>query len=129
VLDARCEGGPLWLVADPARVSQILHNLVMNAIKYTDPGGFIRLRVRREGGEAVVVIEDNGIGMSQEMQARLFRLFEQDPAAQGRTGGGLGIGLALVREFVERHGGTVTGTSAGPGMGSCFTIRLPLTGI
>jgi len=73
----------------------------------------------------VITVSDNGIGFDRDMQRRLFVLFSQDKAAMGRAAGGMGIGLALVREFVERHGGTVTGESGGPGKGSRFTVRIP----
>jgi PAS domain S-box-containing protein len=116
---------PLWLDADPVRITQILANLLTNAAKYTDAGGEIRFAVAREADQAVVTVSDNGIGFSPEMAERLFSLFSQDERAQSRASGGLGIGLALVREFVERHGGTVEAHSAGPDKGSRFTVRLP----
>src|SRR6185437_8393942 len=92
---------------------------------HLDPGGRIVLTTRREGGQAVVSVKDNGIGFAPEMAPRLFTLFAQAENAAHRDGGGLGIGLALVREFVERHGGTVQARSDGPLLGSEFTVRLP----
>jgi two-component system, OmpR family, sensor histidine kinase VicK len=124
-LQADIPGEALPMHADPVRIAQILDNLLANAAKYTDPGGKIALAVRREGAMGVVHVSDNGIGFSPEFQQRLFRLFSQDEAT-ARASGGLGIGLALVREFVERHGGSVSATSPGPGHGSRFTVRLPL---
>jgi PAS domain S-box-containing protein len=117
---------PLWLDADPVRIAQVVSNLLTNAAKYTDPRGVISLATRREGSQAVVEVVDNGIGFDAEMHERLFVLFSQARDAQNRAAGGLGIGLALVREFVERHGGTVAGESGGPGKGSRFVVRLPL---
>jgi PAS domain S-box-containing protein len=115
----------LFLEADPVRITQVMANLLTNAAKYTDPGGRITLETRREGDYAVIDVTDNGIGFDEDMRGRLFVLFSQDRNALARAAGGLGIGLALVREFVERHGGTVTAESPGPGRGSRFTVRLP----
>ncbi|HEX8200300.1 MAG TPA: ATP-binding protein, partial [Isosphaeraceae bacterium] len=113
---------PLWLEADPVRLVQVLANLLTNAAKYTDPGGRIALEATDEaGGSLVLRVRDSGIGIAPEMLARVFDLFAQ----AGPTAGGLGIGLALVKSLVERHGGTITATSAGPGRGSEFTVRLP----
>jgi PAS domain S-box-containing protein len=117
---------PMWLDADPVRIVQILTNLLTNAAKYTDPGGKLGLAVRKLGNEAVIRVSDNGVGFSAEMKPRLFTLFSQAENAVTRAAGGLGIGLALVREFVERHGGTVEAASPGADLGSIFTIRLPL---
>ena len=117
---------PLPMDADPVRIAQILSNLIANAAKYTDPGGKIDLVMQREGSTGVVHVCDNGIGFPADFQRRLFTLFSQDDAATARAAGGLGIGLALVREFVERHGGSVAASSPGPGRGSRFTVRLPL---
>jgi PAS domain S-box-containing protein len=119
------EEGDIWLDADPVRVQQIVANLLVNAAKYTDRGGRIELRARREGSQAVITVADNGIGFAPEMAPRLFQLFSQADGAFERAAGGLGIGLALVREFVERHGGSVQATSEGPSLGSQFTVRLP----
>jgi len=125
VLELHLDPEPLWLEGDPVRLQQIVANVLVNAGKYTDPGGRIVLTTRREGGEAVVSVKDNGIGFAPEMAPRLFTLFAQAENAAHRDGGGLGIGLALVREFVERHGGTVQARSDGPLLGSEFTVRLP----
>ena len=122
------EKDPIWLHADPVRVTQIFTNLLTNAAKYTDDGGDIVLSSRREGDRAVVSVRDTGIGFSPDMRDRLFTLFSQDAKAVERAAGGLGIGLALVREFVERHGGTVEAHSAGHGHGSEFVVKLPVAG-
>jgi PAS domain S-box-containing protein len=115
----------LRLEADPVRLTQILTNLLTNAAKYTDRGGQIQLRAWREGGSIAIAVRDNGIGISPEMAPRLFSLFSQAAPALNRSEGGLGIGLALVKGFVEKHGGTVEVHSEGPGKGSEFVVRLP----
>jgi len=113
------------LEVDPVRLSQVFSNLLINAAKYTDPGGHIQLRAAREGSDIVVTIRDNGIGISADMMPRLFAMFSQAQAALGRSEGGLGIGLSLVRGLVTLHGGSVEARSDGPGCGSEFTVRLP----
>ncbi|HEX3129552.1 MAG TPA: sensor histidine kinase [Thermoanaerobaculia bacterium] len=119
---------PLPLHADVTRLEQALGNLVRNAAKYTEPGGHIEVSARREDGEAVVRVKDDGIGISPELLPRIFDLFIQGEQSLDRSGGGLGIGLTLVRRLIEMHGGRVEARSAGPGQGSEFTVRLPLEG-
>jgi signal transduction histidine kinase len=116
---------PLPLDADPIRLRQVITNLLNNAAKYTDPGGQVELRAGREGDRAVIRVRDNGVGIPPEMLPRIFELFTQVEGSRERSDGGLGIGLALVKRLVELHGGTVTASSAGPGQGSEFTVRLP----
>jgi signal transduction histidine kinase len=116
---------PVWLHADPARLEQVFVNLLSNAAKYTDAGGDIGLFVEREEGEAIVRIRDSGIGIAPDVLPHVFDLFVQADPSSRRADAGLGIGLALVRSLVERHGGRVTAASAGPGHGSEFTVRLP----
>jgi PAS domain S-box-containing protein len=116
----------LRLVADPMRLAQVLANLLVNAAKYTDPGGRIELEARRKGGELVIAVRDNGMGISAEMMPRVFTLFAQASPALERSEGGLGIGLALVRGLLELHGGTVSAHSGGVGQGSEFLVRLPI---
>jgi len=116
---------PVWLQADPARLEQVFVNLLLNAAKYTDAGGDVELFVEQEEVEAIVRIRDSGIGIATEVLPRVFGLFVQADPSSGRTEAGLGIGLALVRSLVERHGGRVTAASAGTGHGSEFTVRLP----
>jgi PAS domain S-box-containing protein len=118
---------PLYLVADPTRLSQMILNLLNNAAKYTPPGGSISLAAEREGDEAVIVVRDSGIGIPGEHLDSVFEMFSQLAPALDRSQGGLGIGLALVRGLAELHGGTVAAFSDGPGKGSEFVIRLPLT--
>jgi PAS domain S-box-containing protein len=115
----------LRLEADPVRLTQILSNLLTNAAKYTDRGGQIQLHAWREGGSIAISVRDNGIGISPELAPRLFSLFAQAASALNRSEGGLGIGLALVKGFVEKHGGTVEVHSEGTNQGSEFVVRLP----
>jgi signal transduction histidine kinase/ActR/RegA family two-component response regulator len=112
--------------ADPARLEQIVANLLDNALKYTPPGGRIEVTVRREGDEAVLSVSDTGVGLTPEMRTRIFDPFAQERRVLDRAQGGLGLGLPLVRRLVRLHGGTVTASSPGPGQGSTFAVRLPL---
>jgi PAS domain S-box-containing protein len=116
---------PVKIEADRQRVVQIIVNLLNNAVRYTPPGGSIWLKTTVETGHAVMRVEDTGEGIALEMQPRIFDLFTQGRTVAGR-GGGLGIGLALVKELVAAHGGIVTVRSEGVGRGSEFTVRLPL---
>lgn len=116
---------PLHLRADPVRITQVFANLLNNAAKYTDPGGQIALHARAEDDDVVVTVRDNGLGISPAMLPRLFDLFTQVRHTQDRAQGGLGIGLSLVRNLVERHGGSVQARSEGLGHGSEFVVRLP----
>lgn len=117
---------PIVLEADPIRLVQILCNLLDNASKYTPGGGEISLSASIEEETVVIRIADNGIGISAEALDSVFELFAQDTHATGFNSQGLGIGLTVVKELVESHGGTVTVNSAGVGLGSEFVIGLPL---
>ncbi|HYH65070.1 MAG TPA: ATP-binding protein, partial [Urbifossiella sp.] len=117
---------PVRLEADPARLEQVLANLLNNAVKYTDPGGRVWLTARREGGEVVLRVRDTGAGIAADMLPRIFEPFVQADRVLHQSQGGLGIGLTLVRRLVEMHGGSVTAHSDGPGKGSEFVVRLPL---
>ncbi|MBO4122400.1 response regulator [Cupriavidus gilardii] len=115
---------------DPVRLAQAVANLLTNAARYTDIGGEIVLSAQRDGdgdgdGDIVIRVRDNGIGIGAEMLPHLFDLFYQGPRKIDRQQGGLGIGLALVKNLIELHGGSVAAASEGPGHGSAFTIRLP----
>ena len=118
---------PLHVDADPRRVEQVLANLLVNASKYSDPGTEIRLEVRSDAEEAVIEVSDHGFGIDPQMIERIFEPFMQAPRRDGGPlAGGLGIGLTLVRQLAELHGGSAVARSAGLGRGSTFTIRLPL---
>jgi signal transduction histidine kinase len=117
--------GVLLLEADEARLAQVIANLLTNAAKYTPPEGHIFLAARREGGEIVVEVRDDGNGIAPELLPRVFDLFVQGRQPVDRGNGGLGIGLALVRSLVQLHGGSVSARSPGLDKGSVFTVRLP----
>jgi PAS domain S-box-containing protein len=116
---------PVWVNGDPTRLEQVATNLLRNALEYTPAGGRIRVSVKAEDGDAVLRVEDSGVGISADLLARVFDLFVQDKRALDRPGGGLGIGLTLTRRLVELHGGAVVAASPGRGQGSVFTVRLP----
>jgi CheY-like chemotaxis protein len=115
----------VWVDADETRLEQIVTNLLDNALKFTPEEGAVTVRVRADGRDAVLEVQDTGAGMSAELIGAAFDLFVQGAQAPDRRQGGLGIGLTLVRHLVERHGGTVVAESAGPGRGSVLTVRLP----
>ena len=117
---------PIAVDGDPVRLGQILANLLNNAAKYTPQGGRITVTAQKRDGRAVVSVRDNGVGISAEMLGRVFDLFTQGSAAAFEGRAGLGIGLTLVRQLVELHGGTVEAFSEGLGKGSEFVITLPL---
>jgi signal transduction histidine kinase/ActR/RegA family two-component response regulator len=116
---------PVWVTGDPARIEQIVTNLLVNAARYTRSGGEIRIRVAREGDEAVLEVSDNGQGIAPENLSRVFELFFQAEATGERSTGGLGVGLTLVQRLVRLHGGDVTAESKGRGADASFTVRLP----
>lgn len=116
---------PVMLMVDPLRLSQSLSNLLTNSAKYMDEGGHIILRAALSAEELILSVKDTGIGIEPEAQAGLFEMFSQVKSAMARSDGGLGIGLSLVKGLVQLHGGTIDVESAGSGLGSEFTIRLP----
>ncbi|HKI01239.1 MAG TPA: HAMP domain-containing sensor histidine kinase [Thermoanaerobaculia bacterium] len=118
---------PLLVEADAVRVQQIVWNLLQNAVKFTPEGGRVTVRLERQGNEAQLVVEDTGQGLAPEFLPDLFEMFRQEDARMNRWHGGLGIGLALVRQLVEQHGGRVRAESDGPDRGSRFTVWLPLS--
>jgi PAS domain S-box-containing protein len=117
---------PLRILADATRCEQVLVNLLNNAAKFTDRGGNITLSAERRGGEVVLRVRDDGMGISPELLPRVFDLFVQGERTLERAQGGLGIGLTLVKSLVEMHGGAVEARSEGAGRGSEMVIRLPL---
>jgi signal transduction histidine kinase/ActR/RegA family two-component response regulator len=119
---------PLMVDGDSTRLAQVIGNLLNNAAKYTEPGGRISLTVAREDRDAVIRVADNGVGIAPESLAGIFDMFVQVGQSPGRVQTGLGVGLTLVRQLVELHGGTVTARSDGLGKGSEFAVRLPLAG-
>jgi signal transduction histidine kinase len=126
--EVRVPPEPILLTADLTRLAQVISNLLINAAKYTGPDGHIQLSAVEAGGEVVVRVKDDGIGIAPEHLARVFEMFTQVPSAKGGSQGGLGIGLCLARGLVEMHGGQLSACSAGLGQGSEFVVRVPLTG-
>lgn len=116
----------LWVRGDPVRLSQIVSNLLLNAAKFTPPGGVIGLSAQRAGDNVILRLADNGIGIAADSIDAIFGLFAQSGHAPDRVQDGLGIGLSLVRNLVELHGGQVSVNSSGVGQGSTFEIVLPL---
>jgi signal transduction histidine kinase len=125
-LTIESDAAPIWLEADPTRLSQVISNLLNNAAKYTPAGGRIWLRAYSDARAAVVSVSDNGVGISPEMLPRIFELFTQVETSLPQARGGLGIGLALVQRLVAMHGGAIEAASDGEGKGSTFTVRLPI---
>ncbi|HWH41007.1 MAG TPA: PAS domain-containing protein [Usitatibacter sp.] len=120
------EPGLPMIDGDPVRLSQIVANLVTNAAKYTDPGGSIDVRVERAGQGIAIRVIDNGIGIDPAAMPSLFTMFSQVHNDAGRSDGGLGVGLALVKGLVALHGGSVNAASGGRGQGSTFSVMLPV---
>ena len=120
---------PLVTHADPVRLTQVIGNLLTNAAKYTEAHGQIRLSAERDHETAVIRVRDSGIGIAPEMLPHILELFVQVDHTTTRSQGGLGIGLTLVRNLIEMHGGTVHAESAGLGKGSEFVVRLPLVAV
>ncbi len=126
-LSLELPAGPVPLHGDATRLEQVFSNLLRNAVKFTEDGGSIAVLAREDGhAEAVVLVRDDGIGISPALLPHVFDLFAQGEQALDRTGAGLGIGLTLVRSLVEMHGGRVEARSGGPGQGSELEVRLPL---
>ena len=119
--------GSLTVFGDRTRLTQLFSNLLHNASKYTGVGGRIQVQLRREAANSAVSISDNGAGISPEMLDRVFELFVQARAGDGRTGEGLGIGLSLARRLATLHGGSIEARSEGEGRGSEFIVRLPMS--
>ena len=124
-LSVELPDAPVTVVGDATRLAQAVANLLSNAAKYTDDGGVIRVALRDDGRDGVIVVEDDGAGIPPEMLDRIFELFAQVDGTLDRARGGLGIGLSLVRSLVALHGGSVVAHSPGIGRGSRFTLRVP----
>ena len=116
---------PIYLDADPVRITQVIGNLLNNACKYTESGGNIWLSAERQGSDLVMKVKDTGVGIPTDMLSRIFEMFAQVGRSLEQSQGGLGIGLTLVKRLVELHGGSVEAFSEGPGRGSEFVVRLP----
>jgi len=115
----------VWVDADGTRLTQVVTNLLTNAVKYTHANGSIEVRVERVGDEAVLRVKDDGVGIPPEVLPHVFELFTQARPAPVDREGGLGIGLALVQHLVGLHGGCVEALSDGDGRGAEFVVRLP----
>jgi CheY-like chemotaxis protein len=116
----------LYVTGDQERLGQCISNLLVNAVKYTNPGGEIRVRHYSAAGHAVIEIVDSGVGISPELLPHIFELFVQGDRTLDRSQGGLGVGLAICKQLIEMHRGAVTAHSDGIGRGATFEIRLPL---
>ena len=121
--------GPVWINADPTRVTQVLGNLLQNAVKFTPAGGSATVTLAAKGDHAELRVRDTGVGMDPEKIQHMFAPFVQAEMTLARTKGGLGLGLPLVKGLVELHGGTVEAHSDGLGRGAEFIVRFPLDGI
>jgi hypothetical protein len=117
--------GPMMVEGDTTRLEQVYVNLLTNAAKYTPKGGRISLTATAEGGDFIVRVRDTGEGIAADMLPRLFEMFTQVETSTHRSRGGLGVGLSLVKDSVELHGGSGTASSEGVGKGSEFVVRLP----
>jgi signal transduction histidine kinase/ActR/RegA family two-component response regulator len=125
----RCEislwNEPLWLEVDRARMTQVLTNLITNAIKFTDKGGMIRVTLEQTAEKVLIAVQDTGVGLSRKEINEIFEMFHQGTSAFTRKSGGLGIGLSIARSLAQLHAGGIEARSEGPGKGSTFTIWLP----
>ena len=126
-LRAELPDHPVHVLGDSLRLEQIVSNLLANAVKYTPPGGDITITVAATADTATLTASDTGIGMEPALLERVFDLFVQGDATRSRAAGGLGIGLAVARQLVQLHGGTISARSGGRGHGSAFEVRLPRT--
>lgn len=125
-IEVDCEGTMPPLDVDQDRMRQVIWNLLTNAIKFTPTGGRIFIRFRRDKDDAVIEVQDSGVGIAPDFLPRIFERFSQQDSSAARKFGGLGLGLAIVRHIIELHGGTVSAHSSGFGRGATFTVRLPL---
>lgn len=114
------------VTGDATRLHQVVSNLLTNAVKFTPAGGWVEVRLERAGERACISVQDNGVGISAEFLPHVFERFRQADGSTTRSHGGLGLGLAIVRHLVDLHGGSVHASSAGVGLGSTFTVEIPL---
>jgi signal transduction histidine kinase len=124
-LETSLDGAAGSISGDPERLQQVVFNLLSNAVKFTPDGGKVRVSLARIGDEVEIVVSDTGAGISPDFLPHVFERFRQQQAGTSRRHGGLGLGLAIVRNLVELHGGSVTADSQGDGRGATFTVRLP----
>ena len=124
-IETVCAASPATVLADPNRLQQVIWNLLVNAVKFTDAGGHVRVETRTNADALDVVVADSGIGMAPAFLRRAFDRFDQEDASTKAVMPGLGIGLALVKQIVQLHGGSVQAESPGKGQGATFTVRLP----
>jgi len=122
-------GGAAYVQGDRLRLVQCITNLLINSVKYTDPGGQIRVNLEHHGGTATVTVIDDGNGIPPDLLPHVFDLFVQGRRTPDRAAGGLGIGLSVAKRLVEMHGGRIVAQSDGAGRGATFTIRLPLSSV
>src|SRR5262249_51765233 len=120
------DGPPAYVMGDPARLQQVVWNLLTNAVKFTPDGGSVSVAVGREGGRVTITVRDSGVGIPAEFLPVVFDRFRQADASHSRRYGGLGIGLTLVKQLVELQGGAVRAESEGEGRGASFVVTLPL---
>jgi len=125
-LDTALEAGIGWTRVDPARLQQILWNLLANAVKFTPPGGKVRVALERVNSHAEIVIQDSGVGIAPAFLPFVFERFRQEDSSTTRRHGGLGLGLSIVKSLAELHGGSVRASSPGEGQGATFTVALPI---
>jgi signal transduction histidine kinase len=128
-LEVKLPAGAVRIIGDGTRLQQVVWNLLSNAVKFTHPGGRVELLLDRGDSRTQIRVSDTGQGIRADFLPHVFDRFAQGPGASTRPDRGLGLGLAIVRELVEAHGGTVTGESAGEGRGSTFTVTLPVRAI
>jgi signal transduction histidine kinase len=124
-LDVHVAADAGTIAGDAARLQQVVWNLLANAVKFTPPGGTVRVQATREAGLLAIVVEDSGVGISADFLPHVFDRFRQEHTGTTRQFGGLGLGLAIARHIIELHGGAITADSEGPGRGARFLVTLP----
>jgi CheY-like chemotaxis protein len=127
-IDLRCAANPQigLVLADPDRLQQVVWNLLSNAVKFTPSGGQVSVELESENNRTVIRVTDTGIGISEDLLPHIFDRFRQGESGTARQHGGLGLGLAIAKQLVELHGGSIAATSTGKGSGACFVVQLPL---